>query len=152
MLAAYAAAPDAFTSTPEERRTQPLSWWARRVADPLSASQALGVWVAGKLVGTVAVERGDRTKTRHKAHLLAMYVRESHRGQGVGRALVAAALAHARTQDGLTVMTLTVTEGNAAAIALYEAAGFRPFGTEPMAIRTPTGYRAKVHMWRALDD
>jgi hypothetical protein len=44
-------------------------------------------------------------------------------------------------------MILFVTEGNAPAIALYERYRFRPFGTEPMAIATPTGYKAKVHMW-----
>ena len=34
MLHAYAAAPDAFTSTPEERSAEPDSWWLKRIADP----------------------------------------------------------------------------------------------------------------------
>ncbi|MNY83742.1 hypothetical protein D3C86_2267210 [compost metagenome] len=47
-------------------------------------------------------------------------------------------------------MTLTVTEGNASAIALYESLGFKTFGVEPMAIATPEGFKAKVHMWVEL--
>jgi ribosomal protein S18 acetylase RimI-like enzyme len=45
---------------------------------------------------------------------------------------------------------LTVTEGNAPAVHLYESCGFQAFGTEPMAVLTPTGYKAKVHMWLGL--
>ena len=47
-------------------------------------------------------------------------------------------------------MTLTVTEGNASAITLYESCGFRPFGIEPMAIATPAGFKSKVQMWLRL--
>jgi len=31
--------------------------------------------------------------------------------------------------------------------ALFERFGFRPFGTEPMAIAMLAGFEAKVHMW-----
>jgi RimJ/RimL family protein N-acetyltransferase len=57
--------------------------------------------------------------------------------KGLGRQLVDLALSQARQRPGVEVVTLTVTEGNDPAIALYEAAGFRNFGIEPMAIRTP---------------
>ena len=49
-----------------------------------------------------------------------------------------------------SVVNLTVTEGNAAAIRLYESVGFTTFGAEPMAIATPTGFKSKVHMWLNL--
>lgn len=61
-----------------------------------------------------------------------------------------AALAAAFARPGVQVVTLTVTEGNAPAIALYEACGFEAFGTEPMAIATPEGFKSKVHMWLKL--
>ena len=44
------------------------------------------------------------------------------------------------------VVTLTVTEGNAPAIEMYEAAGFETWGTQPWAIATPSGLKGKVHM------
>src|SRR5262245_33712797 len=147
MLYAYAAAPDAFVATPEERAAEPESWWLRRAVDPAGLSVAFGAFHEGGLVGTVTLEFSARPKTRHKAILIGMFVHESCRSLGAGAALVQAALACARARSGVRVITLTVTEGNASAIGLYERCGFRAFGTEPMAIATPEGYKAKVHMW-----
>ncbi len=103
-------------------------------------------------MGCVALEFSTRPKTSHKAHLIGMYVLEAWRGKGLGRKLVEIALGYASLRPGTEAVTLTVTEGNAAAIALYEVAGFRSFGLKPMAMRTPAGYKAKVHMWRQLND
>ena len=98
----------------------------------------------------MALEFAQKPKTRHKAHLIGMFVRAAARGQGAGKALVQAALAAAIERPGVRVVTLTVTEGNAPAIRLYEACGFSAFGTEPMAIATPEGFKGKVHMWCPL--
>lgn len=147
MLEAYAQAPDAFTSTPQEREAEPESWWARRIANPAGASVVFGAFQAQTLVGAVALEFSAKPKTRHKAHLIGMYVQPGARGTGAGKLLLAAAMAHLRTRcPDITVVVLTVTEGNMSAIRLYRSSGFTTFGTEPMAIRTPNGYKAKVHM------
>lgn len=151
MLHGYRHAPDAFTSTPEERAAMPASWWARRIADPDGMSVAFGAFEDERLVGTAALQFSSRTKARHKAELIGMYVLADWRGRGVGRRLVNAAVEHAEATAGIAVVTLTVTESNAPAIALYQSFGFRAFGVEPMAIRTPAGYKAKVHMWRPVD-
>lgn len=150
MLHAYAAAADAFTSTPEERAAEPEFWWISRIADPKGLSQAFGAFVADELIGTVTIEFSAKPKTRHKALLIGMFVHESARGLGAGKALVQAALAAAAERPGVLVVTLTVTEGNAPAIGLYEGCGFKTFGIEPMAIATPDGFKSKVHMWLKL--
>jgi len=152
MLYAYAAAPDAFVATPEERAAEPESWWLRRAVDPTGLSVAFGAFHEGDLVGTVTLEFLARPKTRHKAQLIGMFVYEWYRGRGAGAALVEAALACARARPEVRLITLTVTEGNAPAIGLYERCGFRPFGVEPMAFATPEGYKAKVHMWLPIGD
>jgi len=152
MLHAYQQEPDAFTSEPGERADLPLSWWEQRIGGPKQNTIAFGAFGDGKLVGCVALEFSTRAKTIHKAHLIGMYLLEAWRGQGLGRQLVEQVLVYAKHRPGIELVTLTVTEGNAAAIALYEAAGFRSFGVEPMAMRTPTGYKAKVHMWRQLNN
>jgi GNAT superfamily N-acetyltransferase len=149
MLHAYAAAPDAFTSTAEERAAEPDSWWLRRIADHSGESLAFGAFHDGQLVGTVTVEFATKPKTRHKAKLIGMFVHESCRGLGAGAKLVEAALAAARARE-VCVITLTVTQGNAPAVSLYERCGFRQFGVEPMAIATPEGYKSKIHMWLPL--
>lgn len=151
MLHAYDAAPDAFTSTAQERAAEPDSWWLKRIADPSGQSLALGAFHDGRLVGTVTIEFSTKPKTRHKAKLIGMFVHESCRGLGAGDKLVHAALDAARARPDVRVVTLTVTEGNTPAVNLYERCGFRQFGVEPMAIATADGYNAKVHMWLALE-
>ncbi len=150
MLHAYQAAADAFTSTPQERAAEPLSWWGARIADPQGLSHVLGAFLGDELVGCVTLEFSAKPKTRHKAHLIGMFVAQAVRGHGAGRALLQAAMRLAGDRPGVCVVTLTVTEGNAPAIALYEASGFERFGLEPMAIVTPEGFKAKVHMWREI--
>jgi ribosomal protein S18 acetylase RimI-like enzyme len=151
MLRAYAEAPDAFTSTPEERAREPESWWVKRVADASGSSAAYGCFDGGALIGTVAVEFSSKPKTRHKAHLIGMFVVPEARGRGAARMLVDAAIGHCRARGGITSITLTVTDGNQPAIALYRKAGFRGFGVEPMALRTPEGYLSKMHMQLTLE-
>ncbi|MTD46134.1 GNAT family N-acetyltransferase [Conexibacter sp. W3-3-2] len=53
-----------------------------------------------------------------------VFVRDRARGHGVGRAMLAAAVARAR-ERGARRMELDVNEENPAAIALYESFGFR---------------------------
>lgn len=150
MLHAYEVAADAFTSTAAERGAEPESWWVRRIADPGSLSIVCGAFEGDELVGAVTVEFAAKSKIRHKAHIIGMFVVAQARGSGVGKQLLDAALAAARARLGVKVVTLTVTEGNVSAIRLYESCGFQAFGVEPMAIDTPRGFKAKVHMWLPL--
>lgn len=150
MLHAYEAAADAFTSTPLERAAEPEAWWVARIADPKGLSQSFRAFVDQDLVGTVTVEFSAKPKTRHKALVIGMFVCESHRGQGLARALMQDALGAARARPEVQVVMLTATEGNRPAVALYESIGFQTFGVEPMAIATPQGFKRKLHMWLAL--
>ncbi len=133
--------PDAFTSSYSEDREQPVEVAAQRLA----AHAFWGAYRHGELYGFVGLEREPRAKNRHKATVMGMYVAPEAWGQGVGRALLAALIAHARA-NGLQSLVLTVTEGNERARRLYEAAGFRSFGVEPDAIRVAGQPYAKNHM------
>ena len=146
MLEAYEQAADAFTSTAEERSREPLSWWERRIASPDGLSESFGAFAEESLVGTVALEYSAKPKTRHSALLIGMYVRPANRGSGAAGALVKAAIAAAAARPEVQGLRLTVTEGNERAIRLYNSVGFIAWGTEPQAIRTPTGFKGKVHM------
>lgn len=150
MLQAYELAADAFTSTAAERVGEPESFWVRRMADPAGLSVAFGAFDDSVLIGTVALELSAKPKTAHKGHVIGMYVVPAAQGTGTGRALLNACIAHARALPGLQQLTLTVTQGNDTAMALYRSAGFETFGLEPQAILTPSGFKAKVHMWLPL--
>ncbi len=150
MLEAYELAADAFTTTADERSGEPDAFWIQRIAHPAGLGAAFGAFDGSELVGTVALEFSTKSKTLHKGLVIGMYVAPAARGAGAGRLLIDAAIEHARGRRDLLLLTLTVTEGNDAAIRLYRAAGFEVFGVEPMAIRTPSGYKAKVHLWLRL--
>ena len=150
MLEAYTLAADAFTSTAEERASEPDSFWAKRIAGTLQTSAAFGAFLGQNLVGTVALEFASKPKTKHKGHVIGMYVRPDARGTGAGRALLQAAVDYANVMPDIQLLNLSVTEGNEAAVKLYRCFGFESFGIEPMAILTPSGYKAKLHMWLPL--
>jgi GNAT superfamily N-acetyltransferase len=150
MLHAYEHAADAFTSTPQERAKQPDEWWIQRIAHPEGMTVVLGDFVGGSLVGTVALEFSGRTKTRHKARIVGMYVLPPSRGRGSARALLWAAIQLCVARGDIRVVQLEVTEGNTPALRLYATLGFQAYGVEPMAVLTPTGFRSKVHMSLSL--
>jgi ribosomal protein S18 acetylase RimI-like enzyme len=150
MLEAYELAADAFTSTAEERRAEPESFWIKRIADPIGMTAAFGAFEGPELVGTVALEYSAKPKTKHKALVIGMYVTPAARGRDAARKLLEAAIEDAKARVGVLLLTLTATEGNEPALSLYRTVGFEVFGIEPMAILTPSGYKAKVHMWVPL--
>lgn len=97
-------------------------------------------------MGTVALEYSALPKTRHSALVIGLYVKPVARRLGAGALLMRAAIAAAQIKPGVRVLRLTVTEGNEAAIRLYESVGFSAWGVERMAILTPSGYKSKVHI------
>jgi ribosomal protein S18 acetylase RimI-like enzyme len=150
MLEAYEQAPDAFTTTADERRQEPESWWLKRIGSSSGSSTSFGVWDGANLVGSVAIEYAIKPKTRHSALVLGMYVKPVHRSKGAGRSLMAAVIKAASARPEVLVLTLTVTEGNEAALRLYRSVGFEAWGIQPNAIRTESGFKGKVHMSLAL--
>ena len=150
MLEAYEQAPDAFTTTADERRAEPESWWVRRIGSAEGLATSFGAWRDGLLLGTVALEYSAKPKTCPAALVLGMYVQASARGTGVGLALMKAAVAAASCRPEIRSLNLTLTEGNAPALRLYRSVGFVAWGVQPEAIRTDAGFRGKVHMSLAL--
>jgi RimJ/RimL family protein N-acetyltransferase len=151
MLEAYERHPDAFTSSVQERAALPLSWWKARLSEAAEPSEIVfGSFVSGALVGVAGLSFEYRQKAKHKANLFGMYVRDSCRTSGLGGQLVDAAMTCARSRPGILLIQLTVTEGNLAALALYQRKGFVQFGLEPFAVAIGSGFVNKVHMWRRL--
>ena len=135
--------PDAFTSSYEEDIDKPIEAAEKRLGD--TNRMFWGAFVDGHLCGMVGLERETRTKNRHKAHVVGMYVMPEQAGGGIARALLDALLAQAR-ESGVEVLVLTVTQGNKPAQVLYESVGFHSFGVEPRAIKVDGRYHAKNHM------
>ncbi|MFG6415286.1 GNAT family N-acetyltransferase [Roseateles sp. DC23W] len=132
--------PEAFTSDAETERLRDLASYRSRLA----GGNTLFTLVAldgSRVVGALTCEREPRHKVQHIAHLVGMMVADTHRGRGIGRALLAAGLDRVKATPGLAQLTLSVTAGNRAAIGLYCGAGFERYGHLPDAIRLPDGRR-----------
>jgi RimJ/RimL family protein N-acetyltransferase len=145
-LRALREEPESFGSSYEESVQRPLEEMARRLRpDPATGSVTLGAFDPG-LVGMVGLLRDSGRKMQHKAMIWGMYTVPEVRGRGVGRALLGAILAHARTVPGLEQVYLTVVTTQPIARALYESFGFVPYGVEPRALKLDDRYLDEVLM------
>jgi RimJ/RimL family protein N-acetyltransferase len=99
------------------------------------------------IVGRLSLGRDPHPASRHAADL-GLMVAGSHRRQGIGRALLEAAVTWA-ADTGVRKLELHVFPHNDAAIALYEAFGFRQEGYRRAHYRRGDDYVDAILM--ALD-
>ncbi|HEY2071787.1 MAG TPA: GNAT family protein [Rhizomicrobium sp.] len=118
--------------------------WLRRMA----TAKTFGAFVDDALGGIVVFARPVISKTAHTGEIGAMYVRNAHRGTGMGDALLKAVFDAA--QDEVEQIKLTVNAENRAAIRLYERHGFRAIGTYPNTLRIGDRTYDELIMFRRL--
>jgi ribosomal protein S18 acetylase RimI-like enzyme len=135
-LEGLAGHPEAFGASWEEEAARPLSWFAER----LERNAVFGGWTGGgaAMAGVAGLLVPEAAKLRHKGVLWGAYVRPPARRAGLGAALVAAVLAHAR--GVVEEVRLSVVASNAAAARFYATAGFERYGIERRALRVAGRY------------
>lgn len=117
---AVAAEGDLIAGAPGERSVLEESLAVANLV--ASGGLALTLLVDDRVVGNLMVERRRGPYESHRGDV-SLAIREGHRGQGLGRALLDTAVDWGRAV-GLAKLTLGVFPGNARAVALYRAAGF----------------------------
>ncbi|MGH8721511.1 MAG: GNAT family N-acetyltransferase [Burkholderiales bacterium] len=138
--------PCAFAAAHDEE----LGQSAADVAERLAQQAVFGGFVASTLVGVSGFATPALAKKRHKGLLWGVYVSERRRGQGLGRALVARVIEHAR--DRVAQLHAAVVTGNAVARGLYRDLGFVPYGLEPRALKVGEQYFDQELMVLMFDD
>jgi GNAT superfamily N-acetyltransferase len=91
----------------------------------------------GRGVGAVQVVRGEAENGWHRAEVQRLAVRGDRRGQGLGRALLEAAVERARGM-GLRLLWLT-THAGTGSDRFYAAVGWSQLGTVPAYSARPDG-------------
>lgn len=137
--------PLAFSASPEDDLAATPET-VREMLGRFPETVIFGAFDDERLVGSVGIYRDPHRKLAHKTHLWGMYVTPSHRELGLGRELLEAAVAHARTIEGVVQVHLVVAETIDAARRIYETAGFRVWGTEPDALRHDGKELSHLHM------
>lgn len=104
------------------------AWWTQVLAGAFDGS---AVWVAerdGAVIGFAAAGPSrDEGAPEDEGELYALYLREDAAGQGVGHALLDAAVEDLR-ERGAANIVLWVLASNARARSFYEKAGWAPDG------------------------
>ncbi len=148
-LEALQLAPEAYGSALED--------WQGATLEPFQARIA-GSWIAGAfdaargggLVGVAALDRERGGNVRHRAGITAVYVTPAARRRGLAGALLHRLVQEAAVQ-GVLQVELHVASDNAAAIALYEKAGFARHGLIPRALLVQGRFIDELLMVRRLD-
>ena len=144
-------APWAFGVDPDDDEALDPAHLARMFADEHAATFAVEAPAdegrdSPELVAAASIARAKGAKFAHRARIWGVFVEPAHRGGGLGRAVVAAAVDLARTWPGVDFVDLGVSERSLEARRLYESFGFVPWGREPEA----TGHEGRrydeIHM------
>lgn len=133
----------AFTSDAASEASRSARSYESRLGGSPGGTFTLAAWRGTRLVGALTIERDPRSKVHHVGHLVGMMVHDDVQREGVGRALLEAALARAAEDDGLDQLTLSVTSDNQAAVRLYERFGFVRYGTHPRAVHVAGRFHDK---------
>jgi ribosomal protein S18 acetylase RimI-like enzyme len=101
--------------------------WFDGLLAPGSGHAAIVATAGEAVIGFIHVGADEEDPSR--GHVFSFYVAPPFSGRGIGRALLARALAELSAR-GYRVVTLWVFTDNAPAVRLYERAGFRPDGAQ----------------------
>ena len=144
-LEAYASVAAERRYIQTERVTRPARDYRRRFRRSWDERAAHLLAVDGdRIVGSLSIRRDDHPATWHVA-TLGMFVIASHRGRGIGTALMTEAMRWAAEQR-LERVELTVYPHNEAAIALYRRFGFAEEGRLVRHTKKSYGYEDEILM------
>lgn len=107
----------------------PAEAWRKRLADAATENVGLLACIGEEAVGHINLHTFPSTSRRRHVGQIAMAVRDGWQGQGVGTALMQAALDLADRWLNLSRLELEVYTDNEPALRLYRSCGFELEGT-----------------------
>src|SRR5271166_744266 len=145
-LESLEAEPFAFGKSVEEHRATPVETIAQRFRDSSELNFTVGAFEDGRLIGMATFIRETGVKDRHKGRIYGVYVAATHRGKGIGRALIREVLERAKGDESLEQILLAVGTTQKAAKQLYSKFGFEVYGREPRGLKVGSTYVDEDHM------
>jgi ribosomal protein S18 acetylase RimI-like enzyme len=134
--------PESFGSSYEEILERGIAGVTQslRKRDTAPDDVTFGAFEGRTLVGIAGFRREGEVKKRHKGVIWGMYVPREMRGKGIGKALLQAAIAYARTLPQLEKINLSVVLTSREARHLFISLGFETYGLERKALKLGDQY------------
>jgi RimJ/RimL family protein N-acetyltransferase len=134
--------PESFGATYEEILERGIAGITQgfRKSDSALLDVTFGSFDGKTLLGIAGLRQEHQAKRRHKAVIWGMYVPQEMRGKGIGKALLEAAIAHARTIPEIEQINLSVVITSKQARQLFIALGFETYGIERHALKLHDRY------------
>ena len=134
--------PESFGSSYEEILERGIAGATQslRKRDTAPDDVTFGAFDGETLVGIAGFRREEEVKKRHKGVIWGMYVPREMRGKGIGKALLQAAIAYAKTLPQLEQINLSVVLTSREARQLFISLGFEPYGLERHALKLHDRY------------
>lgn len=127
--------PWAFATSPIDDVEAEITRTEAFLADPERAIVAAINGSGGSVIATAGLFRSHHEKMAHWVNIWGVWTDPAHRGKGLARGVMLAAIDVASTFQGAIGVQLSVSERAPAARALYESLGFKAWGTQPHAMR-----------------
>ena len=138
--------PEAFGSSYEEAIQQREPIERVKAKFQTHGNYNFGAFIDERLIGNVTLVQESPLKMKHRANIFAMYVTPSARGTGAGKALLLRAIEHAKQNEEIEQINLSVVTSNETAKNLYKSVGFEVFGEEKRALKVGNQYYDEQHM------
>jgi GNAT superfamily N-acetyltransferase len=149
LIEAVAAGASVHFMHPLKREDADAFWDSALAAAARGERIVLGAWDGALLLGTVTLQLHCPPNQPHRAEIAKMMTRLSHRGRGIGTALLQAAEKLAvQNRRNLLVLDTARDEG---ASAFYEKQGYRLAGEIPdYALRPHGALTATMIYWKRI--
>ena len=134
--------PESFGSSYEEVLERGIAGVTQglRAKDSASDDATFGAFDGNQLVGIAGFRRSSSIKMHHKAIIWGMYVPRELRKEGIGKALMQAAIEYAKTLPDLEQINLAVVLTSREARHLFISLGFETYGLERRALKLHDRY------------
>jgi ribosomal protein S18 acetylase RimI-like enzyme len=137
-LEALKANPEAFSSSYKDEKEYPLKSFENRLN--FGHMYTFGAFVENKLAGVVTLILETKTKMKHRANIVGMYVYPDNRKSGIGRKLMTGAMERAKEIKDVEQVYLIVTSSNEPAKNLYKSFGFKTYGIDKNGLKIEDTY------------
>ncbi|MFT6070798.1 MAG: ribosomal protein S18 acetylase RimI-like enzyme [Bacteriovoracaceae bacterium] len=138
--------PDSFLISYEQEKETGPSYFQELLGTENPDNIIFGFFMDDKLLGILGMFRDNLPKLSHRMNIWGLYVHPDVRRNGVAKALMKKSIDHAKKQERIFNIRLSVDSKNKKAIELYQKFGFVEWGVEPKATQGINELLDDVHM------